>query len=855
MIDPARWPEVERILDRVLDQPPEQWSATLAAACAHDGLLRDEVERLLAARTHSAPLLDRGLGPLAATVVEAIDNADPLLGQRLGVWRLRRELGRGGMSRVYLGEREGGTFTQVAAVKVLRAGLDQPVDILRFERERQILASLAHPYIARLLDGGVTPDGRPFLVLEYVDGVPLTTWCESHGLDVRARVRLLLTVAEAIDAAHRRLVVHRDLKPSNILVDADGRPRLLDFGVARILASEETGTDTATRQQWLSPAYAAPEQFRGGSVTTATDVYQLGAVLYEVLSGRRPFDPDAERLRVRVPDDEPPPPSQFRASLAGDLDAIIRMAMRVDPDARYASVAALAADLQRYLDSDAVLARQGDRRYRWRRSLRRRAVPLAVAGVATLVTVAWTTTLAVQNRRIERALDDATAERARAEQVSRFLVRLFEPNDPRGGVQDTVTARTLLARGELQADALADQPVAQAELLGVIGRIRMLLGAYDAARPLLERALALTRQRHEAAHPTVLRARLELALLAERAGRLEDAEAELRDVLAQHRQPAGDSTGIVQDAYFQLANVLHLRGQQDAADTAFARWEVYLAASPRAPDAVLAQQLHLYGEYLAARESLRRVPGTPGATSASAVAFRRAMAMRQSLFGNAHTDVAFSKQRLALSLFAAGNVGEADSLMREAMTVLTAAYPDGHRELADAHHNYGQMLLAAKRPVEALRHHEVAATMIDRLLGTEHLLAAAFQSAWGTALLSAGEHARAAVVLEEAARRFRQHGASGTMMAWASDISRGDALRALGVRRDAERLLRSTYEAVVVSRGKDHRLARRAARTLATLFSEAKQPAEAAAWQDRATRADSGGPPPRAATGRDGRGR
>jgi len=289
------WQRVERVLDLALESDPSDWSNVLAGACENDQALRDEVEDLLSRLATARSFLETPPAATAAALISEarrLDGPAPHEGRRIGAYRVVREIGRGGMSRVFLAERADGEFTQQVALKLLRPGLDSALDRHRFRAERQILASLNHPNIARLLDGGVTDDGQPYLVLELVDGTSIDKYCNERRLGVRPRLTLFVAIADAVQSAHRSLIVHRDLKPSNILVTNDGTVKLLDFGLAKLLEPSygpQVAPPTATGHRWMTPEYAAPEQIRGSAITTLTDVYQLGAVLYEVLAGRPPF--------------------------------------------------------------------------------------------------------------------------------------------------------------------------------------------------------------------------------------------------------------------------------------------------------------------------------------------------------------------------------------------------------------------------------------------------------------------------------------------------------------------------------------------------------------------------------------
>jgi tetratricopeptide (TPR) repeat protein/predicted Ser/Thr protein kinase len=407
------WSLIENLFQSAIDLPASERPAFLNANCPNPSI-REEVESLIAADTENPD------GILAAVAREAqsLFELEEIIGARLGPWRIVRELGRGGMGSVYLGVRDDDNFHKEVAIKLIRHGMDTEDVLTRFRHERQILANLEHPYIARLLDGGAARDGRPFLVMEYVAGQPLDEWCRAHDLTIRDRCNLFLKVCQAVSSAHRNLVVHRDLKPSNILIASDGAPKLLDFGVAKLL-SPETALNyaaTAIAARPITPDYASPEQFRAEQVTTATDVYSLGAILYEILSGAKAHRfgkgatssaRDIERVICEV---DPPAPG-----INGDLDAIVAMAMRKEPALRYQSVEQFAADIHNYLIARPVNARKGNFTYRAGKYLRRHRTSIAVGALLIFALVGGAATATVQAIRASRAQAAAEAEKKNAE--------------------------------------------------------------------------------------------------------------------------------------------------------------------------------------------------------------------------------------------------------------------------------------------------------------------------------------------------------------------------------------------------------------------------------------------------------
>jgi tRNA A-37 threonylcarbamoyl transferase component Bud32 len=441
-----RWTQIESLFEAALDQASEDRDAWLDAACP-DPDLRREVADLLAASEKAGQFLERPAELFAGDLM-----AEANTGCLVGPYRLLREIGRGGMGVVYLAERADGQYQQRVAVKLLGHSLDADERHRRFLAERQILASLEHPSIARLLDGGVTENGQPYLVMAYVPGRPITDYCREHGLGLRERLRLFATVCDAVQYAHRKLVVHRDLKPSNILVTDHGQVKLLDFGIAKLLdagaaehadAADLAAPVTRTGLHLLTPEYATPEQVSGAPVSTASDVYQLGLLLYELLSGHRAYDFETRSLteiaRV-VSEEEPVPPSRAVGEgsvirpkqLRDELDAIVMTALRKEPARRYASAGFLADDIRRYLDGLPVTAHADSLGYRLRTFSRRHRAAVAAGLVIALLLVGYAATVTVQQAQTAH-------ERDRAERINRVLLGLFAPASP-PPLADRITA-------------------------------------------------------------------------------------------------------------------------------------------------------------------------------------------------------------------------------------------------------------------------------------------------------------------------------------------------------------------------------------------------------------------------------
>jgi serine/threonine protein kinase len=497
------WDRIQEIFFKAADLPLFKRNTFLARACNGDAKLRSEVESLLRAdaadgsiivaaiESEVSALLDEQTPPTGSPLV--LDDQTSLVGARMGPYRLLKEIGRGGMGSVYLGERDDELYHKRVAIKVVKRGMDTTEVLARFRHERQILAGLEHPYIARLIDGGTTPDGRPFLVMEYVEGQPIDAYCREHGLNVEQRLQLFLRVCQAVSYAHRALVVHRDLKPGNIFVAAEGIPKLLDFGVAKLLdpGNHPGLTSTSAATGPLTPEYASPEQIRGLTITTAADVYALGAILFELLTGSR-----AQRIATRSPmeiervvcqTDTPRPSTVARAAgarhrLDGDLDNIVLMAMRKEPERRYQSVNQFADDIVRYLEGRPVLARQDSVAYRARKFAGRNRLAVGATFLIFLSLLGGMILAERQARRAERALhfaetqtQAAESERARAEAQR----RLAEGERVRAESEAQV-ARTEQDRSQRRLTEMLQ--LANSLLFDVHAAIEKLPGATEARR-------------------------------------------------------------------------------------------------------------------------------------------------------------------------------------------------------------------------------------------------------------------------------------------------------------------------------------------------------------------------------------
>ena len=502
--DAAAWSaDLDDVLDGWQELPAHERDAWLAMRCADDDELRGRVDAALQRLARMDDLMAEAATSIQHFITPMRTAA--ALGATLGHYRIVREIGRGGMGVVYLAERADGNFEQQVALKVLLPTADTAALRARFVAERQILATLSHPNIAQLLDGGVTDDGVQYLVMEYAPGLPITEYCRQHALDSDACLRLFLRACSAVHHAHRRLVLHRDIKPGNIIVTESGDVKLLDFGIARFVADGATSHATLltyTDCRAMTPAYASPEQLRGDALTTASDVYALGLILYEMLTCVQAYvlpagtAPTAVALLAvrEVPPLRPSTRAPARVRrLRRDVDAIVMMTLRYTPEARYGSAEMLATDISRSLDGLPVQAHRGGTLYRISRFMQRHALTVSMAAAAVVALLTGTAAAIIEARRADQALVQSQLARREADAVRDYLLDMFEPEDPSEGRRDTVSTAELLLRGVNRAERLASEPLVQAQLFDALSQVQQSLGDVRASQRLLQRALTARR--------------------------------------------------------------------------------------------------------------------------------------------------------------------------------------------------------------------------------------------------------------------------------------------------------------------------------------------------------------------------
>jgi eukaryotic-like serine/threonine-protein kinase len=719
--NPERWRLLETLFYKASDMDPRDRSIFLDQACGDDTDIRKDVESLLAASNQTLSYLMEPASQMAREIAGDLTYA----GRLIGPWRIIDAIGDGGMGRVYLACRADEVYEQKVAIKLMRADFGSDRDmLLRFRVERQILAKLNHPNIARLLDGGVSAEGLPYLVMEYVEGVPIDAYCRDQHLSIDARLRLFRTVCGAVEYAHHNLVIHRDIKPANILVTAAGVPKLLDFGIARLLDPEFSGmARTRPSERLMTPEYASPEQVRGDPVTTAADVYSMGVLLYELLAGKCPFhirtDSPLEIARA-ICEQTPPPPSTASESpdasrIKGDLDKVVMMAMRKEPERRYAAIGLFSADVKAYLEGYPLQARTDTWGYRSSTFVRRHKTGVAGAALFVLALAGFGIGMGVLARRANRQSQTVDREK-------QFMVAMFQSAAPEVARGETITARTLLDRGARRIDQeLAAEPQVRASLLETIAEAYRGLGLFDQSQNLARRSLELDGKTFGAASPETLKSVELLAELYRDKGQYSQAEPLLSRLLQSKRAAFGETSPEAAWVMGELGECFYWESKDDEAISLLL--QALVIDRKNGPDFgaptrnYLALALERKGDFEEARHLLeeaveinRRTPGTNspefaislhnlgsalidrGDLAGAEVKLREAVDVRRVILGDGHPDLALSLNNLGYVRLEQGHWQAAEPVLKEALDICLQRLGTGHPRLAGPMNNWARLL-------------------------------------------------------------------------------------------------------------------------------------------------------------------
>jgi serine/threonine protein kinase/Flp pilus assembly protein TadD len=796
---PERWAQVESVFVEALEHSPETRSEFLDQACAADSELRVEVESLLGSHQEADRMLESPAFIFAKSVLKT-DFSGPIgVGSRVGAYRLERKVDEGGMGAVYLAFRADDQFKQKVAIKLIRYGFDTNDVRRRFRHERQILANLVHPHIARLLDGGTAEDGRPYFVMEYVEGVSITKYCREHKLSFSDRLNLFRTVCGAVHYAHQNLVIHRDIKPGNVLVDDQGKPKLLDFGIAKLLADDPELDQTVTMLGAMTPDYASPEQVRRQQVTTVSDVYSLGVLLYELLTGDRPY-----RLKGRSPeevarivcDEEPDrpstviarsgtgevpadtPPESVAKTLKGDLDTIVMMALRKDPSRRYASAEQLSEDIRRYQQGLPVLAAPDSYRYRINKFVSRHRLGVTAVLLVVMILLGSAVFASWQARIAASQRDKANLEEAKARRITKFIQETLGAPNPNQEGRDVKVVEVLDKAAQRAQTELADQPEVLAEVQRTIGYTYYNLEAYDKGEPLLRSALATFRSTLGAEHQTTAEAMKQLGEVMAYQEKYDEAIPLLTEAVAVLERFQSTNKRNFINAKYSLAQAFYFKGDEKQAERLYRDVLDYAQKNLGENDPVVADVSHELANlirdtdydgaiqlYQRAIRVIRTLPNAKvnlatglsnlgnvfvnaGRVDEGEAALKESVAMRAELFGEHNHATAIVISNLSRVSYARGDFAKAEAEARRAVIDMEAGLPKGHRNLGPAYTILGRSLLRAGKLVEAERYLRDGLAIQTKRFGANDRGAAIAESALGECLWEQRRYAEARPLIQ-----------------------------------------------------------------------------------------------------------
>jgi len=760
-------------------------------ACDGEAELIDEVKSLI--ESYEMPsVLDKSIDSLRNTAF-CYTEVNQNKGQKIGNYKIVEELGHGGMGCVWLAERADGEFSQRVALKLLRSAFATKNQVQRFKSERQILASLEHDNIARVLDGGVTQNGQPYYVMEFVDGQPIDSYCDKRRMSINERLKLFLQVCEAVQYAHRKLIVHRDLKPSNILITMDGRVKLLDFGIAKVLNTDNPDPSEVTLHQPgllpLTPSYASPEQLRGDAITTASDIYQLGIVLHELLTGFLPYNVDGQspELIEKIICETVPlnsitinqnteevnkacknrgtDPVKLKKKFRGDINAIILKALCKEPDRRYESAEQLLIDIQRHLAGKTVSAHSNSRVYRTKKFIGRNSVEITVVATVLVLMVGYLITITRYSHQTTAAFEQAQREADKSAQVVDFMLGMFEAGDPRTDPGQLITAQALLEQGVEEANQLQNQPVLQANMFNVIGRVYTSLGHYNEAKDLLQKAVEIHRGHSEDKVETA-RYLNDLAIAETRLGNYEEAYLLHDEALEILKNEFGTEHQKVAQSMAQMGAWIPVTGIEKAAEL---RNE-----SLRINEKIYGSNHLLTAESHMDVGKIQRSLAKPRDAINS---FRRALEIRKNELGGQHPDVAESMIFLAdvyrlyhldlqkaellyrdalniqeralgtghlsqlhaitglASLYSEiGNHSEAIMFYERNLEIRRTVFGENHPSVAEGLGHLGSGYLKAKNPAKAEQYYRQCLTLWEETVGSKHIVVSGALIGLGDAL-------------------------------------------------------------------------------------------------------------------------
>lgn len=812
-MDRNRWERIEAEFDAFIELSESDKKKRLETLREESPQLYRDLKQLLDYSERSESFFEGGRDKYLSNLYKDLaadslqETEENFVPRKIGRYKLLKPIGRGGMGNVYLAERSDGLFERKSAIKFVRTELNSGEVKRRFNREKQIQASLDHPSIARLYDASTDEHGVPFLVMEYVDGKPITTYSDENKLSLRQRIKLFISVCQAVQYAHQNLIIHRDLKPSNILVNPEGECKLLDFGVAKLLDQNKNLPDlTRSGQRYFSMKYAAPEQIKNRSVNTLTDVYSLGVLLYELLTGEFPYTITEQTtygdFEQKICDDPvPKPSSKVRESkdlyrqIQGDLDNIILKALEKSPERRYRSAEALADDLRRYLDNIPVSARPVGIMYRSRKFVQRNKVVSAFTSALLIMVVSGlyyhTTEIGKERDRAELQRDLAELEATKTAKVSDFVVGLFEQTDPYAGNGSELTVGNLLAQGRDRIETLDEAPLIQAEMYMVMARVHRSLAKHETAHQLSNQALELLNEQDTPDLTSLADAWTMQAYTLASLGRYSESEEAHRKALEltnpENKPAMAERLNNLGLAAFSMGR---LSESQQLLEEAL---ELRRAELPESAE--LASSLNNLALVLAAQDQHKEAEPL----------YRAALEMRKTVLGEEHPSTTYSMTNLATLLDQMNRFQEAEAGYREALRLRRTIFGDDHPAVASVLYQIGWLQSRHGELNQARLHLEEALEIRSRVLGPDHPSTAVILNAAAVVARKMGETDQAEQWLNQALSIYRSvfgesHHDIALVMA-----NLGKTMQVKGNSAEAERLLLQALEMNRRELGNEHR--------------------------------------------------
>lgn len=816
---PAEWQKIETIVDEALELHEGGRSAHIKNRCGDDEACMEHalsflksVEKADTYFTGKKRVKDK-VADYAASERSREFNREELIGETIGSYKLTRLLGEGGMGAVYLAERADGQFDHSVAIKIIKSDLEETGIYSRFMQERQILAGLTHENIGRLYDGGVTENGIPYLIMEYVDGIPIDTYCAQNRLSVKERIELFKSVCAAAHHAHTNLVIHRDLKPQNILITGNGTVKIMDFGIAKLARDGRAGEnpDDGKSSRFLSFTNAAPEQFTDSPITTATDVYSLGVLLYRLLSGTHPLPiqkKTGSEIISSIKNEKPQPASEkFKAldsdaanKIAGnrncdasalpkllrdDLDAILLKCLQKNPGGRYQTVEELIQDLERFRAGYPVKAFSGPKFYYFRKYVGRNRASLFVAAAFFLVAAMSVTFYTYQ---VQQERDIAKLEANKANQVTNFVLDLFKGNDPTQTGGEEISARDLLNRGIDRTAYLVNQPEIQANMLEVLGRILTQLGDFDKAEELLSQSIEIRTDLFGDNHTETISSYEYLGSLLSARGELFDAQNVLEGAISQRNELLGTQQAALSGANTELGYVYRRLGKFQEAEELYRRLiDIYESSlGPNDPLTLLSISslaVTLHGQ---------------GKLEEAEIRYRDVLEKRTNLYDTIHPDVAMSMNNLGSLLLNQGEFEESGQLLSAALDMRIALYGLWHPKVALSTNNMGILKRNTGAFDTARQYFNKALEINTKLFGADELQTGINMFSKAELFMMAGEYGQSLDYYNRSNQIFNRHLPEGSSFIARSEMGIGEALMNYDENKidDAEYLLNKGFERV-----------------------------------------------------------